>query len=112
MVIFWEQGGPGSARRIWGCRGSMATPGPGMAAPAEDDLCRGLVERVTRDPRRGHWHSRPGLELAQNGPQKINIRLTHLHLDHIEGLGFFAPFYDPDCEVSVWGPPSSAVWIS
>ncbi len=48
-----------------------------------------------------------GRELAENGPHSIHICLTHLHLDHIEGLGFFAPFYDPDREVCVWGPPSS-----
>ena len=50
----------------------------------------------------------PSVSTSQaNGPQKIDICLTHLHLDHIEGLGFFAPFYDPNREVSVWGPPSS-----
>ena len=36
-----------------------------------------------------------GRELAAEGSHSIHICLTHLHLDHIEGLGFFAPFYDP-----------------
>ena len=35
----------------------------------------------------------------------IHILLTHLHLDHISGLLFFAPFFDPRAEVTVWGPP-------
>jgi phosphoribosyl 1,2-cyclic phosphodiesterase len=41
------------------------------------------------------------------GPlSRIDILLTHLHLDHIQGLGFFAPLYDPDVEVHIWGPAS------
>ncbi len=36
--------------------------------------------------------------------------LTHLHMDHILGLGFFGPLYDPGMEVHIWGPaaPRSA----
>ena len=69
---------------------------------------RGDGERHARHSRRGHRaFARSAPSSPTNGPQKINICLTHLHLDHIEGLGFFAPFYDPDCEVSLWGPPSS-----
>src|SRR5919204_121372 len=36
----------------------------------------------------------------------IHLLLTHLHLDHIEGLGFFAPIWEEDAELHVWGPPS------
>jgi phosphoribosyl 1,2-cyclic phosphodiesterase len=32
--------------------------------------------------------------------------LTHLHLDHIMGLLFFGPLFDPAARVTVWGPPS------
>jgi phosphoribosyl 1,2-cyclic phosphodiesterase len=35
----------------------------------------------------------------------VHIVLTHLHLDHIQGLLFFAPLFDPEAEVTVWGPP-------
>jgi phosphoribosyl 1,2-cyclic phosphodiesterase len=47
-----------------------------------------------------------GLELVREGVHKIDLLLTHLHLDHIEGLGFFAPVWDPQTELHVWGPPS------
>jgi phosphoribosyl 1,2-cyclic phosphodiesterase len=30
--------------------------------------------------------------------------LTHLHLDHIQGLLFFAPLFDPRSRVEVYGP--------
>jgi phosphoribosyl 1,2-cyclic phosphodiesterase len=86
----------------------MATPGRETLRTGGNTTC---VE-VTADGSRvildaGTGIRALGAELARDGLQKINICLTHLHLDHIEGLGFFAPFYDPDCEVSLWGPPSS-----
>ena len=94
--------------KIWGCRGSLATPGPETVRTGGNTTCVEVSSngsRVILDA--GTGIRALGLELAENGPQKIDICLTHLHLDHIEGLGFFAPFYDPNCEVSVWGPPSS-----
>ncbi len=94
--------------KIWGCRGSMATPGPETLRIGGNTTCVEVTangSRVILDA--GTGIRALGAELAEEGPQKINICLTHLHLDHIEGLGFFAPFYDPDCEVSLWGPPSS-----
>jgi phosphoribosyl 1,2-cyclic phosphodiesterase len=36
----------------------------------------------------------------------IHILLTHLHLDHIQGLMFFAPLFRPESEIIVWGPAS------
>ncbi len=36
----------------------------------------------------------------------IHILLTHLHLDHIQGLMFFAPCFRPESEIVIWGPAS------
>lgn len=41
--------------------------------------------------------------LSKN-PSKYHILLTHLHMDHIMGLGFFEPLFEPDVEVHIWGP--------
>ena len=38
---------------------------------------------------------------------EVHILLTHLHLDHIMGLLFFAPFFDTEAQVTVWGPPGT-----
>ena len=38
--------------------------------------------------------------------RRVDILLTHLHMDHIQGLGFFAPLYRPDLEAHIWGPGS------
>jgi phosphoribosyl 1,2-cyclic phosphodiesterase len=50
--------------------------------------------------------------LAATIPQtvrRVDILLTHLHMDHIQGLGFFAPLYRADLEVHIWGPGSAVL---
>ena len=37
---------------------------------------------------------------------RLHILLTHLHLDHIQGLVFFAPAFRPQTEIVIWGPAS------
>ncbi len=39
----------------------------------------------------------------------VHILLTHLHLDHIQGLLFFAPLFEPEAEVTIWGPAAPGV---
>jgi len=38
---------------------------------------------------------------------RINILLTHLHMDHIQGLAFCKPLFNPQKEVHIWGPSGS-----
>ncbi len=38
---------------------------------------------------------------------RIDILLTHLHLDHIQGLGFCKPLFNPKKDVHLWGPGGS-----
>ena len=38
---------------------------------------------------------------------RIDIFLTHLHMDHIQGLAFCKPLFTPDKEVHIWGPGGS-----
>jgi len=40
---------------------------------------------------------------------RIDVLLSHLHFDHIQGLGFFRPMFDPDAEVHIWGPVSTTM---
>lgn len=41
------------------------------------------------------------------GIKRVDILLTHLHLDHIQGLGFFRPLFNPDLEIHIWAPASA-----
>jgi phosphoribosyl 1,2-cyclic phosphodiesterase len=93
---------------IWGCRGSLATPGEetlrygGNTSCVEVELDDGTL--VILDA--GTGIRRLGLKLAEAGPTTIHLCLTHLHLDHVEGLAFFLPLWRPTTELHVWGPPS------
>jgi ribonuclease BN (tRNA processing enzyme) len=40
------------------------------------------------------------------GARRINILLTHLHLDHIQGLMFFPPCFREESQITIWGPAS------
>jgi ribonuclease BN (tRNA processing enzyme) len=39
--------------------------------------------------------------------KRVDILLTHLHLDHIQGLGFFKSLFDSSMEVHIWAPASA-----
>lgn len=97
--------------RIWGSRGSMATPGHRTVRYGGNTSCvevRGDDgEVVVLDA--GTGIRELGLRLLREAPRRIHLLLTHLHMDHIEGLGFFAPMWRPDVEVHVWGPPSTTM---
>ena len=102
---------------IWGCRGSLATPGErtvrygGNTSSVEVRPSSGRL--VVLDAGTG---IRPlGLSL-RDVPDRVDLLLTHLHLDHVEGLGFFGPLFVPGCSITIWGPPqegsSLADWIT
>jgi ribonuclease BN (tRNA processing enzyme) len=41
------------------------------------------------------------------GVRRVHVLLTHLHMDHIQGLGFFKPLFDPEVETHLWGPATA-----
>lgn len=92
--------------RIWGCRGSLATPGPETVRYGGNTSCLEIrpADGSVLVLDAGTGIRRLGISLAAERPRQIHLLLTHMHLDHVEGLGFFAPLFDPDCSVHVWGP--------
>jgi phosphoribosyl 1,2-cyclic phosphodiesterase len=104
--------------RIWGCRGSLASPGAQTARYGGNTSC---VEVRAADGTvvvldAGTGIRELGAALAPERQPTIHLLLTHLHLDHVEGLGFFAPRFDPETTVHLWGPrpPESSLadWIA
>jgi phosphoribosyl 1,2-cyclic phosphodiesterase len=94
--------------RIWGCRGSLATPGAdtlrygGNTSCVEVRLDDGTV--LVLDAGTG---IRPlGLLLEAERVATVHILLSHLHMDHLQGLGFFKPLFTPGVDVHIWGPAS------
>jgi ribonuclease BN (tRNA processing enzyme) len=47
-----------------------------------------------------------GLLLEGESSRRIDILLSHLHLDHLQGMGFFRPLFQPGREIHIWGPSS------
>jgi phosphoribosyl 1,2-cyclic phosphodiesterase len=91
--------------KVWGARGSIPSPGPettlfgGNTSCVEVTLSDGTL--IVLDAGTGLRNL--GLCLTGAG-RRVDILLTHLHLDHIQGLMFFAPAFRPDYELVVWGP--------
>lgn len=95
--------------RLWGTRGSVASPGPETIRYGGNTAC---VEVRTDDALlvldAGTGIRRLGTTLREHRG-RIDLLLTHLHLDHLQGIGFFEPCFRPEIELHIWGPPSTTL---
>jgi phosphoribosyl 1,2-cyclic phosphodiesterase len=95
---------------LWGTRGSLPTPGPETTRYGGNTSC---VEVRGRDGSivvldAGSGIRRLGATIGSE-VRRVDVLLSHLHLDHIQGLGFFAPMFRRDLEVHIWGPASTTL---
>ena len=90
----------------WGTRGSTPAPGEHTVRYGGNTPCVVLEHegaRIVLDA--GSGIRGVGRELmAETGGGRVDILLSHVHWDHIQGLPFFAPLYSASWEVSVYGP--------
>jgi phosphoribosyl 1,2-cyclic phosphodiesterase len=92
---------------LFGTRGSIPAPGPetirygGNTASVKVSGRDGTV--LVLDA--GTGIRRLGVNFDTT--TRVDILLSHLHMDHIQGLGFFGPLFNPLTKVHVWGPASS-----
>ena len=97
---------------LFGTRGSIAAPGPetilygGNTSTVE--VCGNDGTVLVLDA--GTGIRRLGMQIPTT-TTRVDILLTHLHMDHIQGLGFFAPLFDPRTNVHIWGPASSMLTL-
>jgi len=93
--------------KVWGARGSIPAPGPETTRYGGNTSC---VQLTLSDGSTLVLDAGTGIRslgLAMPPPDRpLHILLTHLHLDHIQGLMFFAPLFRAESEVVVWGPSS------
>jgi phosphoribosyl 1,2-cyclic phosphodiesterase len=95
---------------IWGSRGSIASAGPETVRYGGNTAC----VQVSDGPETillldaGTGLRRAGVALASTH-DVIHLLLTHLHMDHIQGLGFFRPLFQDGRELHLWGPPSATL---
>jgi phosphoribosyl 1,2-cyclic phosphodiesterase len=96
--------------RFWGTRGSLPTAGPETVRYGGNTSC---VEVRSADDDvvvldAGTGIRRLGAALAPE-TRRVDVLLTHLHMDHIQGLGFFDALFRPGLDVHIWGPRSTTM---
>lgn len=91
----------GMTVRFWGARGGLPTPGDRYARYGGNTSC---VE-VRCGPHCVILDAGSGLRELGAAPDIVDdadILLSHTHFDHICGLPFFRPIYDPAARLRIW----------
>lgn len=89
--------------RFWGVRGSIATPGPATARYGGNTSSIELrcgARLILLDAGTGMRYL--GNQLAAEAPLDADIFFTHTHFDHVCGLPFFKPFFQPQNRFRLW----------
>lgn len=90
--------------RFWGVRGSIACPGVATQRYGGNTSCvevRCGNRLIILDAGTGLRELGTDL-LSGGGAIDADILLTHCHYDHVEGIPFFAPFYQPGNRFRMW----------
>lgn len=97
---------------FWGTRGSLASPGADTARYGGNTSCVAVEgpekSLLILDAGTGIRNLGQSLPLDLT---KVHILLTHLHMDHIQGLPFFTPLRRQGVEIHVWGPASTTLGL-
>jgi phosphoribosyl 1,2-cyclic phosphodiesterase len=94
--------------RVWGARGTIPTPGADHARCGGNTACLamrlGANEHVVLDCGSGLREFGRSLAEPGNGERRVfHVLLSHYHFDHLEGLPYFQPLYDPRSEIEFYG---------
>ena len=89
--------------RFWGVRGSIACPGPATAryggnTSSIEVRCAGRL--ILFDAGTGIRNL--GSALLAEAPLDADLFFTHTHFDHVCGLPFFKPFFQPQNSFRLW----------
>jgi phosphoribosyl 1,2-cyclic phosphodiesterase len=89
--------------RFWGVRGSIACSGPrtqryGGNTSSIEVRCG--EKMILFDAGTGLRYL--GLALGNAAPLDVDLFLTHTHFDHVAGLPFFKPFFQPQNRFRLW----------
>lgn len=89
--------------RLWGVRGSLPVSGPQAQGFGGNTIC---IEMRCGDHvlffDAGTGLRPAGVALRAEGVRDATLFFSHSHYDHIMGLPFFKPLYDPQMTVTIW----------
>jgi len=81
---------------LWGTRGSLAAPGPETQRYGGNTSC---VEVRAEDGSVLVLDAGTGIrrlgDAIVDEIVRVDVLITHMHMDHIQGLGFFDPLFWP-----------------
>ncbi|MGH8764140.1 MAG: MBL fold metallo-hydrolase [Burkholderiales bacterium] len=89
--------------RFWGVRGSIAAPGAATVRYGGNTSCievRCGGRLLVLDA--GTGLRALGARLLDEAPLDADLFLTHTHFDHVCGLPFFKPFFQPQNSFRLW----------
>ncbi|MGE0004682.1 MAG: MBL fold metallo-hydrolase [Parvibaculaceae bacterium] len=89
--------------KFWGVRGSIASDGEEITRTGGNTAC--VEIRCGRHPLlfdAGTGLRKAGRALAGDGLKTFDLFLSHSHYDHVIGLPFFAPLFDPEVRCAIW----------
>ena len=92
--------------RFWGTRGSIPTPGQRTVRYGGNTACvevRDATDHILILDA-GTGLRELGIALNGTSPLTVDLFLSHLHWDHIQGIPFFRPAYDPQSTLRLYGP--------
>lgn len=95
--------------KVWGCRGSIPSPGQSTMRYGGNTTCLELRQEggtVIVDAGSGIRLLGNNL-MKENGIKDIFMILTHSHWDHLCGFPFFTPAYFPGYKIHVYGGPNA-----
>ena len=98
--------------RFWGTRGSIPTPGPTTVRYGGNTACVEVRDStgalLVLDAGTG-LRELGGHLMSSNGkaPLNVDLLLSHLHWDHIQGIPFFRPAFVPKSSLRIIGPKQS-----
>jgi len=90
--------------KVWGVRGSNPTPEPAYLQYGGNTSCISLEregELAVLDA--GSGLSCLARELAGREVRRLDIFISHPHIDHVMGLFCFPPLHDPGMELHLYG---------